>query len=116
MASRIFWAGDSTVKENTITSFPQTGIGQVFRLYLKRNILVYDFAENGRSTKSFIEEGRLDMIDKKISEGDFLFIQFGFDFQNLSLGSIVLEESFVCFFQSTALSDLIALRSFSSCP
>lgn len=77
MASRIFWAGDSTVKENTITSFPQTGIGQVFRLYLKRNILVYDFAENGRSTKSFIEEGRLDMIDKKISEGDFLFIQFG---------------------------------------
>ncbi len=75
--SNIFWAGDSTVKENTIVSFPQTGIGQTLRLYLKRNVLVYDYAQNGRSTKSFIDEGRLDIIDKNIQKGDFLFIQFG---------------------------------------
>ena len=77
MAEHIYWAGDSTVKENTVFSFPQTGIGQVFKLFVKRNIAVLNFAENGRSTKSFIAEGRIDTIQKRIDKGDFLFIQFG---------------------------------------
>lgn len=75
--SRVFWAGDSTVKENTIYSYPQTGIGQVMKLFLKKGMIVYDYAENGRSTKSFIDEGRMDMIEAGLEEGDFLFIQFG---------------------------------------
>ena len=74
---RIFWAGDSTVKHNRANTYPQTGIGQVFNLYLKSGIEVHNHAENGRSTKSFINEGRLDEIDKQIKEKDFLFIQFG---------------------------------------
>lgn len=77
MATRIFWAGDSTVKQNYYMSFPQTGIGQAYGLFLKKNIKIENFAENGRSTKSFIDEGRLDYIDKAIKEGDFLYIQFG---------------------------------------
>lgn len=32
----IFWAGDSTVQTNDYTTYPQTGIGQVFSLFLKR--------------------------------------------------------------------------------
>lgn len=75
--NRIFWAGDSTVQTNDITTYPQTGIGQVFSLYLKEGIEVCNHAKNGRSTKSFMDQGRLDGIDRKISEGDFLFIQFG---------------------------------------
>lgn len=75
--NRIFWAGDSTVQTNDITTYPQTGIGQVFPLYLKEDIEVYNHGKNGRSTKSFLDEGRLDKIDERISEGDFLFIQFG---------------------------------------
>ena len=74
---RIFWAADSTVQTNNITTYPQTGIGQVFSLYLKKDISVVNHAKNGRSTKSFIDEGRLEAIDKTIGEGDFLFIQFG---------------------------------------
>ncbi|MBR6697867.1 MAG: rhamnogalacturonan acetylesterase [Lachnospiraceae bacterium] len=77
MSLKIFWAGDSTVKENTILSFPQTGIGQVFKLFLKPEVRVFNYAQNGRSTKSFIEEGRLELIEQQIKEGDFLFIQFG---------------------------------------
>ena len=73
----IFWAGDSTVAYNDITTYPQTGIGQVLGLYLKEDITVRDHAVNGRSTKSFIDEGRLDRIEKEISNGDYLFIQFG---------------------------------------
>lgn len=74
---RIFWAGDSTVKYNRIDTYPQTGIGQVLGLYLKPEVQVYDMAENGRSTKSFIDEGRLAVVEKELRPGDFFFIQFG---------------------------------------
>lgn len=73
----IFWAGDSTVQYNDITSYPQTGIGQVLHLFLKPEVKVENHAKNGRSTKSFIDESRLPAIYDKITEGDFLFIQFG---------------------------------------
>lgn len=73
----IYWAGDSTVQYNDITTYPQTGIGQVFHLFLKPEVKVLNFAKNGRSTKSFIDEGRLAAIEEQITEGDFLFIQFG---------------------------------------
>jgi len=74
---RIFWAGDSTVKKNNISTYPQTGIGQMLPMYLKSDIEIHNHAENARSTKSFIAEGRLDAILNDISEGDYLFIQFG---------------------------------------
>lgn len=77
MKKKIFWAGDSTVANNYIDSYPQTGMGQVIKLYLKEEIEVYNFAKNGRSTKSFINEGILTEIEKELSEDDFLFIQFG---------------------------------------
>lgn len=74
---KIYWAGDSTVKQNDFTSFPQCGIGQGMVLYVKKEILIINRAENGRSTKSFINEGRLEFIKENIKKGDFLFIQFG---------------------------------------
>lgn len=74
---RIFWAADSTVQTNDITTYPQTGIGQVFSLYTKEDVSILNHAKNGRSTKSFMDEGRLENIEKEIGEGDYLFIQFG---------------------------------------
>ncbi len=74
---KIYWAADSTVQTNDITTYPQTGMGQVLSLYLKEDVEVKNHAKNGRSTKSFIDEGRLQVIDERIGEGDFLFIQFG---------------------------------------
>ena len=74
---RIFWAADSTVATNYIDSYPQTGIGQVIKLYLKEEIEIHNFAKNGRSTKSFINEGILSEIEKELSKDDFFFIQFG---------------------------------------
>ncbi len=74
----IYWAGDSTVKQNTIGTYPQTGIGQVFERFVKpTQVRVENHAENGRSTKSFMDEGRLAPIYDRITRGDFLFIQFG---------------------------------------
>ena len=74
---RIFYAGDSTVTFNKIDSYPQAGLSQGLQYYLREDVFVYSFAVNGRSTKSFIDEGRLEAIDREIREGDFLFIQFG---------------------------------------
>lgn len=77
MFPRIFWSGDSTVKQNNYMTYPQTGIGQGLPLFLKKEIIIINDAENGRSTKSFIAEGRLAKIEQEMIEGDFHFIQFG---------------------------------------
>jgi lysophospholipase L1-like esterase len=77
MIHTIFWAGDSTVKQNDFSSFPQTGIGQGLPLYLIKEVQIKNHAQNGRSTKSFIAEGHLQAIEESIKEDDFLFIQFG---------------------------------------
>lgn len=73
----IYYAGDSTVKFNKISTYPQTGISQAMLWYLKDSVEMKSYAQNGRSTKSFIEEGLLALIEKEIKKGDFLFIQFG---------------------------------------
>lgn len=74
----IFWAGDSTVKQNSIATYPQTGIGQVFHRYTRLGqVQIENHAENGRSTRSFLDEGRLEAICDRMGKGDYLFIQFG---------------------------------------
>ncbi len=76
MAS-IHWIGDSTVAFNNIYSYPQTGIGQVFNLFLKPEHNIINHAKNGRSTKSFIDQSLLVPVYFKLKINDFLFIQFG---------------------------------------
>ena len=73
----IFWAGDSTVACNKFATYPQTGIAQAFDRFTAGDVVIYNHAVNGRSTKSFIDESRLATIYDEISEGDYLFIQFG---------------------------------------
>ncbi len=75
--NKIHWVGDSTVAYNGIDTYPQTGIGQVFHLYCKRDCEVYDYAKNGESSKSFYEKGLFAPALEKMEKGDFLFIQFG---------------------------------------
>jgi len=74
---KLIWVGDSTVAFNGVGTYPQTGIGQEFDRYLKREIVVFDFAKNGASSKSFYHEGRFTPAAEIMEEGDFLFIQFG---------------------------------------
>lgn len=77
MKQKIFYAGDSIAQYNDYTTYPQTGMGQVLPLYIKQGITVVNYARNGRSTKSFISEGRLKRIEAEIGKGDLLLIQFG---------------------------------------
>lgn len=74
---KIFYAGDSISAHNDITKYPQAGLPQGLELYIHKDIKIFNHAMNGRSTKSFIDEGRLAAIEKEIESGDFLFLQFG---------------------------------------
>lgn len=73
----LFLAGDSTVTDSSEKGFPFSGWGQLLQRFFKHDVAVANHAQGGRSTKSFISEGRLKAIMEDIKEGDYLFIQFG---------------------------------------
>ena len=71
-------AGDSTVQTYKDSAYPQTGWGQVIGYFFDgARVKVNNAALGGRSSKNFIEEGRLDGILKAAQKGDYLFVQFG---------------------------------------
>lgn len=71
----VYLAGDSTVCDQE--NIPYAGWGQALGCFFKKGISISNHAYSGRSSKSFIEEGRLEKILENIKEGDYLFIQFG---------------------------------------
>ncbi len=73
----VHYIGDSTVARNNIHSYPQTGMSQGLGLYLKEAVTIRSYAKNGRSTKSFLDEGRFGPVEAAMEPGDFLLIQFG---------------------------------------
>ena len=75
----LFLAGDSTMADkDELTASPERGWGQVFPTYIDTaRLCLQNHARNGRSTKSFIDEGRWDTLTARIKPGDFVIIQFG---------------------------------------
>ena len=67
--------GDSTAQSYTEDKAPMTGWGQVLGEYLP-GVEINNRAMAGRSTKSFLAEGRLDAIRPVMQPGDLLLIQF----------------------------------------
>jgi lysophospholipase L1-like esterase len=79
----IYIAGDSTAAIKLPEKRPETGWGEAFQAYFKENVKIENRAINGRSTKSFINEGHLAKIEKSIQPGDYLIIQFGHNDQKI---------------------------------
>lgn len=73
----VYIAGDSTVATYDPSVSSKVGWGQVIPNYFTSDLNFENHAIGGRSSKSFINEGRLDEILKKIKPNDYLFIQFG---------------------------------------
>ncbi len=70
--------GNSTMADKPYANGnPEKGWGQVFPLYFKEGIKIENQAVNGRSTKSFIDEGRWDSVLQKIKPGDYVIMEFG---------------------------------------
>ncbi|MEU1404743.1 rhamnogalacturonan acetylesterase [Streptomyces sp. NPDC005728] len=72
----VYIAGDSTAAQKYADAAPETGWGMALSFFLRKEVKVANHAVNGRSSKSFVDEGRLDAILSVIRPGDFLIVQF----------------------------------------
>ncbi|MBQ9654805.1 MAG: rhamnogalacturonan acetylesterase [Prevotella sp.] len=75
----IFVIGDSTAaKKDLSKGSPERGWGMALQCYFDDAFIRVDnHAVNGRSSKSFIDEGRWDKVLSLIRPGDYVIIQFG---------------------------------------
>lgn len=74
----IFMIGNSTMADKPYKNGnPEKGWGQVFPLYFKEGIKIENHAVNGRSTKSFLDEGRWTVVLERIKRDDYVIIEFG---------------------------------------
>jgi len=86
----IFMAGDSTMADklfyknitDSLTGdisqevFLERGWGQLLPEFFSENVIVKNIAQNGRSTRRFIEEGWWDKLIQDVQKGDYVVIQF----------------------------------------
>ncbi len=74
----VFSIGDSTMADKDISGDKQErGWGMMLQGFFSGDVVVDNHAVNGRSSKSFIDEGRWDAVLGKMRPGDYVLIQFG---------------------------------------
>lgn len=73
----LFLAGDSTMADKPDLAFPERGWGQLLRELVTPPLRLDNRALNGRSTKSFLNEGHWDSLLASLAAGDWVVIQFG---------------------------------------
>ncbi len=73
----LYMIGDSTMANKEKLYLPERGWGQLFPQLFIDSFVIENHAKNGRSTRSFIYEGRWDSVYAKLQPGDFVIIQFG---------------------------------------
>jgi len=71
----LYIIGDSTVRN---TNRPQCGWGEMIGVHFdSAKLNISNQAMAGRSTRTFIKEGRWDKVINSIQKGDYLIMQFG---------------------------------------
>ncbi len=76
--THVYLIGDSTCANKKLEKQnPERGWGHLFRAFFDEEVVVENHAMNGRSTKSFREEGRWEPIYNGMQAGDYVLIQFG---------------------------------------
>lgn len=81
----IYLIGDSTCATKKLDGQnPERGWGHLFPALVDGAMRVENHATNGRSTKSFRDEGRWSAVCDKLAAGDYVFIQFGHNDQKIN--------------------------------
>lgn len=80
----VYLIGDSTCADKPVDDNPEHGWGQLFQNFFSPEVYVENHAKNGRSTKSFRDQGLWQDVLKKLKPGDYVFIQFGHNDQKIS--------------------------------
>src|SRR5215510_14266639 len=76
-APRVHMAGDSTMADKpTDPPNPEHGWGQLLPKFFKEPAMIVNHAVNGKSTRSFITEGRWQRLVDALQPGDWVIIQF----------------------------------------
>ena len=74
----LFIIGDSTAANKDISGDKQErGWGMELQGFFTEDVRVENHARNGRSSKSFLDEGLWKKVYDRIQPGDYVFIQFG---------------------------------------
>ncbi|PMC38692.1 rhamnogalacturonan acetylesterase [Bacillus sp. UMB0899] len=73
----VYLIGDSTVSTYKPNAAPKMGWGQKLNEFFHDSVVVHNLSVPGRSSKSFYEEGRFNIVNKQLRQGDYLLIQFG---------------------------------------
>jgi len=74
----VWLAGDSTMAQKQPDKRPETGWGEALQpCFDSSAVRIVNRAMNGRSTRSFVAEGRWKAIIDSLQPGDYVFIQFG---------------------------------------
>lgn len=81
----IFVAGDSTAAIKRADRRPETGWAEKLQAFFDSDaVRVVNLARNGRSTRTFLSEGRWDALLRDVQPGDYVLIQFGHNDQSES--------------------------------
>jgi lysophospholipase L1-like esterase len=75
-------------------AYPETGWGMPFSYFFDSTVTVDNRAKNGRSTRTFIEEGLWKPVVDNLQEGDYVFIQFGHNDEVNTKKSFTTEQEF----------------------
>jgi lysophospholipase L1-like esterase len=73
----IWMIGDSTMANKRPETAPETGWGMALQQFFNEGAKVHNHAVNGRSSKSFLSEGRWKSVCDSLKPGDYVIIQFG---------------------------------------
>lgn len=90
----VYLAGDSTMANKEVKTYPETGWGMPFYAFFDNTVTVDNRAKNGRSTKSFINEGLWSSIADNLKPGDYVLIQFGHNDEVPTKKSATTEAQF----------------------
>lgn len=91
---KVYLIGDSTMAIKETKAYPETGWGMPFSIFFDSTVTVDNRAKNGRSTRTFIEEGLWKPVLDDLQEGDYVFIQFGHNDEVSTKKSFTTEEEF----------------------
>ena len=74
----LYLVGDSTCATKDLDKQnPERGWGHMLQPFFDSSVAVSNHARNGRSTRSFRDEGLWDNMIGRVGKGDYVFIQFG---------------------------------------
>jgi lysophospholipase L1-like esterase len=75
--TNIWLIGDSTMAAKKPERKPESGWGVSLADFVNDKAIIHNHAASGRSTLSFINEGRWNTVYDSIQKGDYVVIQFG---------------------------------------